>query len=128
MLPNGAEYNQTSINIGELDVGYIEVGEPFDQDYAKTEEEKKEDSEDAQQPNEDRIEVFSLVEPPTKHIWFDSAAGSIFLDLVDLFAAASEDQLTFNVKIVLTDTNFFPRSSTYLLTIVVPHTPLESVD
>ena len=42
-----------------------------------------------------------------------------------LFNLAIDNELKFSVKIVLTDTNFFPRSSYYYLTVVVPKTTYE---
>ena len=48
--------------------------------------------------------------------------------MIDLITAAREKQLKFDVKIILTDSNFFPRSSTYYFTIIVPLTPLDNVE
>lgn len=78
--------------------------------------------------DKDQITIVTLVDPPTKHIQFKRDPGYLIFDFVALFSAASESQLRFNVKITLTDNNFYSRSSTYYIEILVPHTPLEGIE
>jgi hypothetical protein len=75
LLRKGDRFNQTTIDLSELEVNQIDLGEPYDDD----------------QQSSEMIYIGFLVEPPNGDITFNKLTGELKFNLVRLFKNADRE-------------------------------------